>query len=361
VRNLLKKKGARFVLILASTVGLLSGCALLPSTGEKQQIQRVPAPVTDHGLTLDWGHDVKTEALTMIQHSHKYCYLDMYELSDPDILHALIEAHQRGTDVRVVVDATEQHSQQQAVPTLSHAGVPVESQKIHKGISHIKMLITDGPSGGVLIGGMNFGDRSWDNNDASVHIPSPNPSFLAIFHWDWQRAQGIPSAQPSVQPPLLNERSTEQHVVQAIHSAKSTVYLEAFNLSDWGVLNALEAASRRGVTVEVLLDPHQSQNVSAANRLRDAGATVRFYKPYENEWMHAKILDVDHGETFIIGSANFSHQAYTYNHEGDVELHGYPTFDQSLKRDLTLQIERGTDYPAHQKKHTTNSASSEGD
>lgn len=300
-------------------------------------------------MTLVWGNDVKTQALAMIRGSQKYCYLDMYELSDPDIIQALIAAHERGTDVRVVLDATESNSQHVGLPMLKRAGVPVESQRIHRGISHIKMLLADGADGGVLIGGMNFGEHSWDNNDASVHMPMANPSFLAVFHWDWQRAQGEPAEAPSAQMPLLNERTVERHVVDAINEAQSTVYLEAFNLSDWAVLNALTAASRRGVAVEVLLDPGQHQNLSAADQLRDAGATVRFYKPYDAESMHAKILDVDHGRTFIIGSANFSHQAYTYNHEGDIELHGFSTFDQSLTKNLTLQIERGTDYPVHRR------------
>jgi cardiolipin synthase len=149
--------------------------------------------------------------------------------------------------------------------------------------------------------------------------------------------------------PLLDDRRTEDHIVRAIQSARDTIYLEAFNLSDWRVLSALKAAARRGVLEEILLDPNQVQNRKSANELRDVGATVRFYVPYQNEWMHAKILDVDKGKTFIIGSANFSHQAYTYNHEADIELHNVSAFDKSLEDDLSIQIARGTDYPAPKK------------
>ncbi len=342
VRNAIRSSVLTLTITLTVT---LTGCAPILGLRGAGEPDHVPAPVTEHGMTLVWGHDVKTTALKMIQSSRNYCYADIYELSDSDILDALIEARRRGVDVRVVVDATEHHSQDVAVPKLRQAGVPVESLHIRRGISHIKMLLADGESGGVLIGGMNFGQGSWDNNDGSVYISNPNPSFRAVFNWDWRRAHGEPAAEPSVQAPLLNERSTQQHVVDAIQSATSSVRLEAFNLSDWDVLNALEAASRRGVLVEVLLDPHQPQNSRAATRLRRAGATVRFYKPYGNEWMHAKILDVDNGRIFIIGSANFSHQAYTYNHEGDVELNGFSEFDKALEENLSTQLSRGTDFP----------------
>jgi cardiolipin synthase A/B len=336
---------------LAIVPFFLTGC-LSPLGAQTADTQSFPAPVTENDMTLAWGPDIKAQALSMIRGSARECDLDMYELSDPDVLTALADAHQRGVDVQVVVDATEKHSQDQALPALKHSGVPVESLRIHSGISHIKMLIVDGSHAGVLIGGMNFGAKSWNNNDASVYLAHPNASYLAVFHWDWQRAGGNPAASPRVQSPFLNERSVEQQVVQAIQQAKSSVDMEAFNLSDWGVLDALKAACRRGVQVEILLDPMQSQNRKNAESLRAAGATVMFYQPYQSEWMHAKIVDTDDGKVFMIGSANFSHQAYTYNHEGDIELTNCPGFHQAFMKNLTLQIGRGADSPSRKTSST---------
>jgi cardiolipin synthase len=330
------------VLLAVVWIFILPACS---KTEHARRASHLPAPVTERGATLDWGRAVKTTALTMIRHSRHYCYLDIYELSDPDILHALIDAKKRGVDVRVVVDATESHSQKDAVPTLQRAGVRVESLHIHKGISHIKMLLADGGKSGVLIGGMNFGADSWENNDASVYLKYPNPSFMAVFHWDWKRAQGLPAAAPSTQMPLVTDGDIQSHVVRAIESAHQLVSVEAFDLTDREVIHALMAAVNRGVLVEVLLDPNQRYNRVTARELRNAGATVRFYRPYGSEWMHAKIVDVDHGKTFIIGSANFSHQAYTYNHEGDLEMHDVAKFDASFQSDLSVQLSRGTDYP----------------
>jgi len=337
-------KPAKF--ISATTVLLaalsLTACGTQPAVDTTNPM---PAAVTETGMTLDWGPDVKQQALEMINGSAHMAYLDIYELSDPDILQALVNARQRGVDVRVVVDATESHSQDTAVPTLQKAGVPITSLPIHQGICHIKMLITDGKTAGVLIGGMNFGASSWQNNDASVYLSQPNPSFLGVFRWDWQRSQNQPAAAPSTQLPLLTDTQIGPAVVTAISRAQKSVRLEGFDVSDYDVIDALEADARRGVQVQVLLDPNQYLNTKTATTLRAAGMTVRFYRTYQNEWMHAKIVDVDEGKCFIIGSANFSHQAYTYNHEGDLELTNVPAFDKSLQQNLSVQLARGTDTP----------------
>ncbi len=330
---------ATMVLCLTVATTAVSGCAIL---SKPQASPRVPAPVTEDGMTLDWGSEVKTEALSLIRSSHRYCYLDIYELSDRDVLDALAAAKRRRVDVRVVLDATESHSQSVGVPTLEKDGVPTLSLHIAQGISHLKMLVADGR---VLIGGMNFGSGSWLNNDASVYLTRANPSFVSLFRWDWTRADGIPSAPPAYEPPLLDDRWNEEKVVQSIQSASRSISMEAFDLSDDAVVNALDGAVRRGVVVKLLLDPGQTYSREPARELADDGATVRYYTPYQGEWMHAKILDIDGGRIFIIGSANFSHQAYTYNHEADILLRNVPRFDAALQDNLVVQMSRGTTSP----------------
>ncbi len=337
----IKRTKALFCGIMCISSLAIVGCSPQRSTGEAGHL---PSPVTQSGMVMDWGEDVKRQALLLIQASQHTCYLDIYELSDVDIIQALAAAHRRGVDVRVVLDATEKHSQTVGYPTLLKDGIQVRVLTIPRGISHIKMLSVDQH---VLIGGMNYGAHSWLNNDASIYIEQTNMSFTSLFLWDYNRANGHLHAAPKVTPPLMYDRNIKEHVLSAIQNAHQTIIMEAFDLTDKTVIRALESAVRREVTVEVLLDPTQSYNRIPASTLRDAGVTVRFYRPYQGELMHAKIVDVDHGSVFIIGSANFSHQAFSYNHEGDIELHNVPAFDTSLQNDLTIQIARGTDYPAH--------------
>lgn len=322
-------------------------CSPFPFIRHGTTTRVLPKPAHARGgMELVWGPDVKKAALSLIRNSKHIIYLDMYELSDTDILSALKAAYHRHVDVRVVLDATESHSTQVGYPTLQKAGIPVRLISIKEGIDHVKMLLTDNA---VLMGGMNYGSNSWSNNDASVLMPKPNGSFQSMFLWDFARASGAASQAPSVVLPLVTDRLIQGDVLQAIQGAKHSVDMEAFDLSDRDVVSALHSAVARGVTVTILVDPTQTYSRTPVTELRDAGALVSYYRPYSGELMHAKIVDVDGGSTFIIGSANFSHQAYTYNHEADFVLHDVPTFDAALRQDLSQEMARGSDYPVREK------------
>lgn len=339
------KKVCMFVL-LACMIVVSSGCGI---HGTSNARSTMPKPVVDQHMQLLWGHDIKQAALRLIGNSHHKVYLDMYELSDPDIISALSKAHARKVDVRVVLDATEKHSTDTGYPKLRAAGIEVRKIHIQRGIDHVKMLIADN---GVLIGGMNYGSYSWNNNDASVLIAHPNPSYKALFLWDFSRANGQSATAPIAQLPLTYDRSIGPAVIDAVRRAQHTVDMEAFDLSDRDLVNALQTDISRHISIEILVDPTEYYSKSAVNTLRTEGATVRYYQPYSGELLHAKIVDVDHGSTFIIGSANFSHQAYTYNHEADVVLHNVTHFDRAFRQNLRQQIARGSDYPRKRSKQS---------
>ncbi|WAH35783.1 phospholipase D-like domain-containing protein [Alicyclobacillus dauci] len=326
-----------------------SGCGLSPASLTTTSGHVLPGPVTDEDIQFVWGNDVKDAALKLIQNSRNEVYVDMYELSDPDVIKALSDARRRNVDVRVVLDETEKHSTEVGYPELRQAGVTVKQISIKRGIDHVKMIIADD---GVLIGGMNFGSNSWANNDASVVISHPSNGFKSMFLWDFERANGQAAQAPTVSAPLVYDHSIQTAVLAAVQQAQHSIDMEAFDLSDRDVINALQTAVKRGTAVEILVDPTQSYNRTAVETLRNAGAMVRYYRPYSGELMHAKIIDVDHGATFIIGSANFSHQAFTYNHEADVVLHNVSKFDSSFRQDLQTGMARGSDYPVKAKSNS---------
>ncbi|MCL6487918.1 MAG: phosphatidylserine/phosphatidylglycerophosphate/cardiolipin synthase family protein [Alicyclobacillus mali] len=324
---------------------LLTGCGLWPLPAE--QGEKTPAPVKlSDGRAFLWSGDIKKQALAMIRASRHRLYVDIYECSDPDLLHALIAARRRGVEVRVVLDATEKHSMAVALPTLARAGIDVAPIRIKQGIDHVKMIIADGD---VLIGGMNFGADSWANHDASVDLPGRADIFLPMFLWDAARAHGETAEAPEDRSPLISDRDIGPSVLRAIRGARREIDMEAFNLTDEDAVNALRWAVARGVSVNILVDPSQSRNRAAVEALRQAGALIRYYRPYGDELLHAKILDVDHGAFFIIGSANFTHQAFTYNHEADVELMRVPAFAEAFESDLHRQMARGSSYPIREK------------
>ncbi len=326
-----------FAIVLIATV-TVAGCDPL----QQAQDTQVPSAVHMGDDTLLWGPEIKEQALAMIKQSTVFCHLTMYELSDPDILNALADAARRNVDVEVVLDAKEPHSQSTAVPFLQSHHIKVRTLSISGGISHIKSLVTDNRDGlHALLGGMNFGQYSWENHDASVYFSHPNTSFENLFEQDYSTAGGYPQMPVATSLPLLYDSQIEPAMLAAISHATHSVVIEAFAFTSKSIIAALEAAAARGVSVKVLLDHKESYNRRTASELAAAGISVSYYTPYQGEYLHAKILSVDHGQVFIIGSANFSYHGFHVNHEGDVELFGASPFSKSLENDANIQISRG--------------------
>ena len=107
-----------------------------------------------------------------------------------------------------------------------------------------------------------------------------------------------------------------------------------FVLSDRVILDALVAASRRGVSLRALLDPTQPQNATTMALLQAAGAAVRFYVQAGDELLHAKLGIFDRA-TVLFGSCNWSYSGFARNHELDLLVH-----DARLARIFLSRLEQ---------------------
>lgn len=76
--------------------------------------------------------------------ARKSIYLAIYGLTYPPIIKALVAAHKRGVDVRLITDRKklEDRNQRTALETLRLAGIPIKVNK-HDGLMHIKQAIVD--------------------------------------------------------------------------------------------------------------------------------------------------------------------------------------------------------------------------
>ncbi|UOF90522.1 phosphatidylserine/phosphatidylglycerophosphate/cardiolipin synthase family protein [Fodinisporobacter ferrooxydans] len=333
--------------IASSCVLALTGCTLEKTYGSTAVSANpyTPATVTVGDKSLVWRQNIKETALHMIKESRKACYLSMYELGDMDILQALADAHRRGVDVRLILDATEKHTLQTAIPFLQKEHIPYHLYRVKGGISHIKSLITDEQGKpqmfDELMGGMNFGPHSWDNFDASVRIQHANSDFERLFFRDWKVSAGQQEPEPrSTQ--FLVDRQIEPSMIQAIQGAKRSIDLECFDLSDAAFIRQLILAHQRGVNIRVLLEPREKQNKYSGRKLAQAGIQVKFYKHEGKEILHAKIASIDDGEVVYVGSANFTHQGFQVNHEGDIILRRIPQFGQSIQKSLDMEWQRSS-------------------
>jgi phosphatidylserine/phosphatidylglycerophosphate/cardiolipin synthase-like enzyme len=88
--------------------------------------------------------------------------------------------------------------------------------------------------------------------------------------------------------------------VAIIERAKRAIDFAAYSLNDGAVVDALNAAERRGVVIRIVLDPRERHDFV---RLGDLSDNVRIKR--SGPLMHLKAYAID-GEVLRTGSANFS-------------------------------------------------------
>jgi phosphatidylserine/phosphatidylglycerophosphate/cardiolipin synthase-like enzyme len=138
--------------------------------------------------------------------------IDFYAevISDDSVLAALRGATQRGVRVRLIVNASFDAEEEDALVALSNAGVEV---RLMEGLYiHAKTMIVDGSA--ALIGSQNYTSTSLDKNrelGMIVEQPALVSRCLAIYERDWLRA--VPAAPVPEDVPLgeapLREYDTE--------------------------------------------------------------------------------------------------------------------------------------------------------
>lgn len=74
----------------------------------------------------------------------RYIYVAVYGITFPPVVHALVTAHKRGVDVRVITDREKlkDPKQRSALETLRLAGIPIKVNQ-HDGLMHLKQVVID--------------------------------------------------------------------------------------------------------------------------------------------------------------------------------------------------------------------------
>ncbi len=248
-------------------------------------------------------------------------WVEMYEFGRADLAGALRQAHDRGADVRLIVDRTVLASARTADRLLT-AGLAVRAYPVddrrHQ-IDHVKLLLA---SSRALVGGMNWGATSYRNHDYAFETESAAvlQRLRAIFEQDWSLAGGQPAPLAVAAGSVAQTAPGEEiraRLMQSLAGASRSVEAEVFVLTDPDIAAALAAARRRGVRVRVLLDPGQDVNRPDFDLLRAAGVEVRWYPVPPGAKLHAKAALFD-GRRLLLGSANWSLSGLSVNHELDL-------------------------------------------
>ena len=123
------------------------------------------------------------------------------------------------------------------------------------------------------------------------------------------------------------EDNIQKTLVNTINKAQRNILVQAYLFTDERIGNALIAAHKRGVNVEILLDSDMAlggKNVLTM-QFFEAGIPVRLETHYENAHNKIMIFDHDTAKALVVtGSYNFTYSAQKRNAENVVMIRNAP-------------------------------------
>ena len=167
--------------------------------------------------------------------------IEIYLLTDDDVLAALFRARDRGVTVRVLLEKDPyggSNQQPQVFDTLTEAGIQVRWNTAAQRFSHIKLIVIDQRV--ALIMNLNLTYSALTKN-RELAVITTDPDLVdhasRIFENDWQGKDGaIPG------PLTLSPDTSRTRILGLIESAQSTLDIYAEVITDQGFISAVQDA-----------------------------------------------------------------------------------------------------------------------
>jgi phosphatidylserine/phosphatidylglycerophosphate/cardiolipin synthase-like enzyme len=274
---------------------------------------------------------IEMNLIDLIDQARSTIDLAVFEFDLQDVADALIAAHNRGVQVRIVYD-DEHTAPDPQMDQMIAAGIPATPDK-RSAFMHNKFFVIDGFV--VWMGSTNMTvNDMFKNNNNSVVFNSRQlaENYTAEFEemFNGQFGPTSPSNTPNpefklngilIQNYFGSEDQTLQHLVEMIQSAKKSIHFMAFSFTktDPDLGKAMAERGAAGVEVSGIFEQRGADtSTSECSFLRQKGFDVRL--DGNPQTFHDKVIIVD-GETVEFGSFNFSSNAANGNDENYVIVH----------------------------------------
>ncbi len=270
----------------------------------------------------DAGEIIITNA---IHAAKKSILLEVYLLTDKNVIQSLEEAVRRGVDVRVML---EEHpygggsvSPQQTIDSLKAAGVKAQGANPQYSLSHIKTMVIDEQAAYIMTCNLTLAALSKSkyqkNREYGIIDTSTKDvqNIKTILEADWNRTT------PQYNNPnlVVSPDNSRASLTGLIDGAQKTLVAEAEIMQDTQIAQHLASAEKRGVHVQIILPKtvstdqpgENAQDLEELTLLR--GSSVEIHESTKL-YMHAKMMVAD-GQKAYVGSINFSQASMEHNRE----------------------------------------------
>jgi cardiolipin synthase A/B len=295
-------------------IALVFGWYLFTHLHTQQTQTNVNVPGANTNLILyeqpDAGHQPLVDA---IGSARQEVLVEVYLLSDKQIIQALEDAKSRGVDVKVMM---EEHPfgggglNQKTKAQLDASGISTEWSNPTFKLTHEKSITIDTHETFILSQNLTASaftkNREYDVLDTN---PTDVSEVRTIFIDDWERKPYSPTQNTNI---IESPDTSRQALITLITRATSSIDAETEDIGDMQMIDLL---SQKAKTIPVkLIVPTLKQlasNKDALDTLSAAGVQV---KTISTPYMHAKMI-VSDGNKAYTGSINFSTQSMDRNRE----------------------------------------------
>ena len=250
--------------------------------------------------------------------------IKQFTLHEHLIIDALVAAHQRGIQVRVMLNPhrTGGHRiNDQSFEKLHAGGVAVEWTNPQFVITHEKSMVFDGER--ALIATFNLA-KKYFGQTRDYGVLTSDPAQVAeirrCFDADWKREPFRPSGKTGLAWSADNSRSV---MAEVIDNARHRLDVQHPKFVDGTILDRVAAAQDRGVHVRLLSggkhgisDADAPDTFSSLRILRRAGVKVRRQKHLK---LHAKMIVADERHA-LVGSMNIDRRSFDLRRELGIRL-----------------------------------------
>lgn len=272
---------------------------------------------------------VEENLIWLIGEAQQTIDIAMFELDLVNLAEALIAAHERGVQVRVVYD-DEYTEEDGIIDMVIDAGIPATPDG-RSAYQHNKFAVIDRQI--VWTGSMNFTINDvYRNNNNVIALISPEvaQNYTTEFEEMFGGAFGpsspantpYPGAQVGdlwVETYFSPDDDALAQLISLVGEAEQSIHFTAFSFTQDELGDALLAKAAEGVEVVGLFEVRGANTAhSECQRLLDAGIDLRL--DGNPRVMHNKIIIID-GRVVATGSFNYSENATRSNDENIMFIH----------------------------------------
>jgi phosphatidylserine/phosphatidylglycerophosphate/cardiolipin synthase-like enzyme len=135
--------------------------------------------------------DVAGVVIKAINQARKQILVQAYSFTHKGIAEALIAAHQRGVDVKLIADqAQTEHIKGEKITSMAQSGVPIWMDGEHQS-AHNKVIVidVDTPEVAVITGSYNFTFAAQYKNAENLLVLRGNNKLAQLYRDNWLRHQ----------------------------------------------------------------------------------------------------------------------------------------------------------------------------